>query len=157
MKTKNKTKTKKNTKSALRVTHDGRHQSCTFSSQVPMIHSRHSASRVKNICTIFSKKIHIACAHSVTWKQFTPRPAAGTNWGGFALRSVKPLVPLLPLLEDDGSDHGAHHDPQQRAQQQQEHLPAGQRRAAEVSGRVVDVVCGRGRKKIHLMPIFTDQ
>lgn len=54
--------------------------------------------------------------------------------------SVKPFVPLLSLLENHSSHHGAHHDAQQSAQQQQEHLPAGERRAAEVSGRIVDVV-----------------
>lgn len=60
--------------------------------------------------------------------------------------SVEPLVPLLSLLEDHGAHHGAHHDPQQGAQQQQEDLPAGERRPSEVSGGIVDVVCGRRRE-----------
>lgn len=55
--------------------------------------------------------------------------------------SVKPLVPLLSLLENHSSHHSTHHDAQQRAQQQQEDLPAGERRSPEVPGGVIDVVC----------------
>lgn len=55
--------------------------------------------------------------------------------------SVKPLVPLLSLLENHSSHHGAHDDAQQGAQQQQEDLPACEGRAAEVPGGIVNVVC----------------
>lgn len=58
-----------------------------------------------------------------------------------SLSSVKPLVPLLSLLENDSAHHGAHYDSQQSAQQEQEDLPAGEGRASEVPGGIVDVVC----------------
>lgn len=70
-----------------------------------------------------------------------------------SLSSVKPLVPLLSLLENDGSHHGAHHDSQQSAQQEQEDLPARERGAAEVSGGIVDVVCGGGRQSTGLLQL----
>lgn len=88
-----------------------------------------------NICTIFRKTIHIEFARVETVHSMS----------SFFPSSVEPLVPLLSLLEDDGSDHGAHDDPQQGAQQQQEDLPAGERRAAEVSGRIIYVVCTQRR------------
>lgn len=69
-----------------------------------------------------------------------------TTASSSSLCSVEPLVPLLSLLEHHGSHHGTHHDSQQGAQQQQEHLPAGERRPAEVSRRIVDVVC-EGRRR----------
>ena len=103
-----------------------------------------------NICTIFRKKIHIECAESVIWKQFIPRqnPLSLSFFLALSLAislsspsSVKSLVPLLSLLENYGSHHSAHHDSQQSTQQEQEDLPAGERRSAEVTGRIINVVC----------------
>lgn len=59
-----------------------------------------------------------------------------------ALCSVKPLVPLLSLLENYGSHDGAHDDSQQSTQQEQEDFPPSEGRAPEVSSRIVNVVCG---------------
>lgn len=54
---------------------------------------------------------------------------------------VEALVPLLALLEDHSSHHGADDDAQQRAEQEQEHLPARQRPASEIPRRVIHIVC----------------
>ena len=73
------------------------------------------------------------------------------------LPSVKPLVPLLSLLENYSSHHSAHNDPQQSTQQQQEDLPAGEGRASEVSGGIVDVVCGGRRRKSSFIFMFSSE
>ncbi len=54
---------------------------------------------------------------------------------------VEPLVPLLTLLKDYGTNNGANHDSQQSAQQQQEHLPASEGRASEIPRRIINIVC----------------
>lgn len=105
-----------------------------------------------NICTIFRKtKIHIGCAQSFDWKT-VHHPANASS----SLSSVKPLVPLLSLLENHSSHHSAHHDSQQRTQQKQEDLPAGEGRAAEVSSGIVDVVC-EGRRKATVTLMFRSE
>lgn len=53
---------------------------------------------------------------------------------------VEPLVPLLTLLKDYGTNNGANHDSQQSAQQKQEDLPASEGRASEISRRIINIV-----------------
>lgn len=54
---------------------------------------------------------------------------------------VETLVPLLAFLEDHSSHHSAYDDAQQRAEQEQEHLPACQRPASEIPRWVIHIVC----------------
>lgn len=95
-----------------------------------------------NIQTICRKQIHIKCSiHDQETVYSSPvRTPVSSSSASSSSSSVKPFVPLLSPLENHSSHYGAHHDPQQGAQQQQEHLPAGERRAAEVSGGIIDVV-----------------
>lgn len=57
------------------------------------------------------------------------------------LHLVETLVPLLAFLEDHSSHHSADNDAQQRTEQEQEHFPACQRTASEITCWVIHIVC----------------